>query len=100
MENDIVGFCRKIMAMFAACRSSGFLKSFFPVPAGLITKTSGTNGTLFAKNAVVIRACSGSVLQRIEKKKEEAIVGGGQKRIDTQHRKVRTLLEIFIFPLS
>ncbi|XP_066024871.1 propionyl-CoA carboxylase beta chain, mitochondrial-like [Pocillopora verrucosa] len=75
------------MAMFTASRAGGLLKSFFPVSAGFISKTSGTSGAHFKKNAVFIRACSGSVLQRIEEKKEEAIVGGGQKRIDAQHRK-------------
>lgn len=74
--------------MSTVCRAGGLLKSFFPVSARITGKTPLTNGTRFTKNAVIIRACSGSVLQRIEKKKEEAIVGGGQKRIDTQHRKV------------
>lgn len=74
--------------MSGVCRAGGLLKSFFPVSSGFIARTPGTNGARFTKNAVIIRACSGSVLQRIEKKQGEAIVGGGQKRIDTQHRKV------------
>lgn len=74
--------------MSTVCRSGGLLKSFFPVSARFIAKTPGSNGAPFTKNAVIIRASSGSVLQRIQKKQEEAIVGGGQKRIDTQHRKV------------
>lgn len=73
--------------MFTAYRAGGLLKYFFPVSSGFITKTSVTNGAHFSKNAVFIRACSASVLQRIEQKKEEASVGGGQKRIDAQHRK-------------
>lgn len=73
--------------MFTAYRAGGLLKYFFPVSSGFITKTSVTNGAHFSKNTVFIRACSASVLQRIEQKKEEASVGGGQKRIDAQHRK-------------
>ena len=87
------------MAMFTASRAGGLLKSFFPVSAGFISKTSGTNGAHFRKNAVFIRACSGSVLQRIEEKKEEAIVGGGQKRIDAQHRKVSYSLSVCLLIL-
>lgn len=72
--------------MSTVCKAGGFLRSFYPVSYGLLSKTSGSNGACFWKN---VRACSGSVLQRIGKKQEEAQVGGGQKRIDTQHRKVR-----------
>ncbi|PFX16242.1 Propionyl-CoA carboxylase beta chain, mitochondrial [Stylophora pistillata] len=75
------------MAMFTAYRAGGLLKYFCPVSSGFITKTSVTNGAHFSKKTVFIRACSASVLQRIEQKKEEASVGGGQKRIDAQHRK-------------
>lgn len=82
--------------MSTVCRAGGLVKSFFPLSARITAKTPLTNGVRFPKNAVIIRACSGSVLQRIEKKKEEAIVGGGQKRIDTQHRKV-SLPELFFF---
>jgi len=76
------------MAMSTVCRTGGLLKSIFPVSARFIARTPSTNGQPFTRNALIIRACSGSVLQRIQKKQEEAIVGGGQKRIDTQHRKV------------
>lgn len=75
--------------MSSVCRAGGLLKSFFPVSAVYTARISGINGTRFTKNGFMIRASSGSVLQRIEKKQEEAVVGGGQKRIDTQHRKVR-----------
>lgn len=65
------------------CRAGLLLRSFYPVSC----KTS------LWKNALIVRACSGgsgSVLQRIEKKQDEAVVGGGQRRIDAQHRKVRS----------
>ena len=81
--------------MSTLCRAGGFLRSFYPVSVGFISKPSAANGVRSWKNAVVVRACSGSVLQRIEKKQEEAIVGGGQKRIDTQHRKVRFKSSLF-----
>ena len=74
--------------MSTVCRAGGLLKAIFPVSARFIARTPGANGEPFTKNALIIRTCSGSVLQRIQKKQEEAIVGGGQKRIDTQHRKV------------
>ena len=74
--------------MSTVCRTGGILKTVFPVSARFIAKTPGANRAPFAKNAFIIRSCSGSVLQRIQKKQDEAIVGGGQKRIDTQHRKV------------
>ena len=74
--------------MSNVCRIGGLLKAFFPFSARFIAKIPGSNGAPFTKNVLIIRACSGSVLQRIQKKQEEAIVGGGQKRIDTQHRKV------------
>ena len=46
------------------------------------------------------RACSGiqgaqqtlRVRKRIEEKRSQALLGGGQKRIDAQHKKVRTNL--------
>ena len=46
------------------------------------------------------RACSGiqgaqqtlRVRKRIEEKSSQALLGGGQKRIDAQHKKVRTKL--------
>ena len=87
------------MAMYTASRVGGSLKSFLPVSAGFISKTSGTSGAHFKKNVIFIRACSGSVLQRIEEKKEEAIVGGGQKRIDAQHRKVSYFLSVCLLIL-
>lgn len=74
--------------MSTVCRTGGLLKAIFPVSARFIARTPGASGAPFTKNALIIRTCSGSVLQRIQKKQEEAIVGGGQKRIDTQHRKV------------
>ena len=79
------------MAMSGVCKAGAFFRSFYPVSTGVISKNCGANVARFWKNAVIVRACtgsSGSVLQRIEKKQGEAIVGGGQKRIDTQHRKV------------
>jgi len=76
------------MAMSTVCRTGGLHKWIFPFSDRFIAKTRGSNGVPFTKNVLIIRACSGSVLQRIQKKQEEAIVGGGQKRIDTQHRKV------------
>jgi len=75
------------MAMSTVCRTGGLHKWIFPFSDRFIAKTRGSNGVPFTKNVLIIRACSGSVLQRIQKKQEEAIVGGGQKRIDTQHRK-------------
>ena len=100
VENNTSGILSWNMAMFTASRAGGLLKSFFPVSAGFISKTSGTSGAHFKKNAVFIRACSGSVLQRIEEKKEEAIVGGGQKRIDAQHRKVSYFLSVCLLSLT
>jgi len=76
------------MAFSTVCKTGGILKGIFPVSARFIAKTPGANGSPFTKNSLIIRACSGSVLQRIQKKQDEAVVGGGQKRIDTQHRKV------------
>lgn len=39
---------------------------------------------------MLARAASGrNVLNEIEKKNKEAEIGGGQKRIDKQHEKVR-----------
>lgn len=73
--------------MSNVCRTGGLLKAIFPVSARFTARTPGANGAPFTKNALIIRTSSGSVLQRIQKKQEEAIVGGGQKRIDTQHRK-------------
>ena len=82
--------------MFTVYRTAGILQTIFPVSARFIAKTPGANGAPFRKNALIIRACSGSVLQRIQKKQVEAIVGGGQKRIDTQHRKVSWPLAFLI----
>lgn len=73
--------------MSTLCRAGVLLRSFYPVSNGFSCKTS------LCKNALIVRACSGgsgSVLQRIEKKQDEAVVGGGQRRIDAQHRKVRS----------
>lgn len=53
----------------------------------MFTKTSKDNRAFWGRNTLVVRASSGGVLQRIEKKQEEALIGGGQKRIDNQHRK-------------
>ena len=77
------------MALASVCKAGGFLRSFHPVSIGFLSKTSVSNGARFCKNTGVVRSCSGGVLQRIETKQKEALVGGGQKRIDTQHRKVR-----------
>lgn len=74
--------------MSNVCRTGGLFKAIFPVSARFTARTPGANGAPFTKNALIIRTSSGSVLQRIQKKQEEAIVAGGQKRIDTQHRKV------------
>lgn len=41
------------------------------------------------KSEVFVRASSGNVLKRIEEKRQAAELGGGQKRIDTQHKKVK-----------
>lgn len=46
--------------------------------------------TLWRNGQVLARAASGrNVLNEIEKKNKEAEIGGGQKRIDKQHEKVR-----------
>lgn len=82
------------MAMSTVRKAGKLVRSFYPISSGLLSKTSGTHEVRFWKNALVVRACSGGVLQRIEKKQDEALVGGGQKRIDTQHRKVRLTFEI------
>ena len=90
------------MAMSNVCRTGGLLKAIFPVSARFTARTPGANGAPFTKNALIIRTSSGSVLQRIQKKQEEAIVGGGQKRIDTQHRKVSwpSSISVFFFQFS
>ncbi|CAB3992035.1 propionyl- carboxylase beta chain, mitochondrial [Paramuricea clavata] len=38
-------------------------------------------------NALILSASSSNVTERIEKKREEALVGGGQNRIDRQHKR-------------
>ena len=42
-----------------------------------------------------------SVLERLEKKRSEALLGGGQRRIDTQHEKgkltARERIEVSLF---
>ena len=39
--------------------------------------------------ALILSASSSNVTERIEKKRQEALVGGGLKRIDRQHKRVR-----------
>jgi hypothetical protein len=48
-------------------------------------------------NALILSASSSNVTERIEKKREEALVGGGQNRIDRQHKRVR-IKRKFNFP--
>lgn len=46
---------------------------------------------------LLARCASGrSVLTEIDKKRKEAELGGGQKRIDTQHRKVSRPFLVYI----
>ena len=45
-------------------------------------------------NALLLSASSSNVAERIERKREEAIVGGGLKRIDRQHKRVRSRVHI------
>lgn len=40
-------------------------------------------------NALILSASSSSVSERIERKRKEAFDGGGPKRIDRQHKRVR-----------
>ena len=47
------------------------------------------------KSSIFVRASSGNVLNRIEEKRQAAELGGGQKRIDTQHKKVELINNIY-----
>ncbi|KXJ09218.1 propionyl-CoA carboxylase beta chain, mitochondrial isoform X2 [Exaiptasia diaphana] len=71
--------------MSAFFRSAVVVRKILPFSRSAVygqSPVSLRNGLLFA------RAASGrSVLTEIEKKKKEAELGGGQKRIDTQHKK-------------
>ncbi|KAK3733926.1 hypothetical protein QZH41_009592 [Actinostola sp. cb2023] len=69
--------------MSALFRSAVVARKFLPLSAVFTqSPASWRNGLLLA------RAASGrSVLAEIEKRKKEAELGGGQKRIDTQHKK-------------
>ncbi len=40
-------------------------------------------------NALILSASSSNVTERIERKRKEALVGGGLKRVDRQHKRVR-----------
>lgn len=42
------------------------------------------------RSAAIVKSYSSTVSERIEKKKEEALVGGGLRRIDVQHERVGT----------
>lgn len=43
---------------------------------------------------LILTASSSNVAERIEKKRQEALVGGGLKRIDRQHKRVRNAVKI------
>ena len=72
--------------MLSFCKATSFGKTFCSFTRGVSAKTSKASQI---ENGFFVRTCSVGVLQRIEKKREEALIGGGQKRIDNQHRKVR-----------
>ena len=46
------------------------------------------DGLLGIYKPLILTASSSSVVERIEKKRQEALVGGGLKRIDRQHKRV------------
>ncbi|XP_074633120.1 propionyl-CoA carboxylase beta chain, mitochondrial-like isoform X2 [Acropora palmata] len=70
--------------MLSFCKATSFGKTFCSFTRGVSAKTSKASQI---ENGFFVRTCSVGVLQRIEKKREEALIGGGQKRIDNQHRK-------------
>ena len=72
--------------MLSFCKATSFGKTFCSFTRGVFAKTSKASQI---ENVFFVRTCSGGVVQRIEKKQQEALIGGGQKRIDNQHRKVR-----------
>lgn len=72
--------------MLSFCKATSFGKTLCSFTRGVFAKTSKASQI---ENAFFVRTCSGGVVQRIEKKQQEALIGGGQKRIDNQHRKVR-----------
>lgn len=39
------------------------------------------------------------IAERIKQKRNEALLGGGQKRIDTQHKKVSNQMEFNFLPV-
>ena len=50
-------------------------------------------------NTLIFSASSSNVTERIERKREEALVGGGLKRIDRQHKRVRKTFSKNVFIL-
>ncbi|EDO37931.1 predicted protein [Nematostella vectensis] len=67
-----------------------FRSATFARKAWSLSSTCGLpySKVLLRTSPVFVRAASGkSVLAQIEKKRQEAQIGGGQKRIDTQHKK-------------
>ncbi|XP_015747711.1 PREDICTED: propionyl-CoA carboxylase beta chain, mitochondrial-like, partial [Acropora digitifera] len=70
--------------MLSFCKATSFGKTFCSFTRGVFAKTSKASQI---ENGFFVRTCSVGVLQRIEKKREEALIGGGQKRIANQHRK-------------
>jgi hypothetical protein len=47
-------------------------------------------------NALILSASSSNVTERIERKREEALLGGGLKRIGRQHKRVLYSLQSLI----
>lgn len=81
--------------MLSFCKARTFGRTVCPFTRGVFAKTSRVVSQI--ENAVFVRTCSGGILKRIEKKQEEALIGGGQKRIDNQHRKVRNFLILYSY---
>ena len=63
-----------------------YKSSFSAIPFRFKDRFHGTS------NPLILSASSSTVNERIEKKRHEALVGGGLKRIDRQHKRVRRIL--------
>ena len=86
------------MAAIRAARCT--TRVFNSSPRGFALKSSALRGTGLWGTAPFVRryaVVAGSVLDRISKKQKEAELGGGEKRIETQHQKVARLGLPFLY---
>lgn len=80
--------------MSALFRSAVVVRKVLPLSPSAVFNQSPAS---WRSGLLLARAASGrSILTEIERKNKEAELGGGQKRIDTQHKKVSLFLQIFV----